>query len=183
LTAHPKDNKGAFSVYAFPDDPDKVLGVFTDNQLYRSFDGGSNWTVLPLMNPNGKVELSVANVTGNTLTNHPSQLYAAARGGIYSSRDGGISWARMSNSPAAGHRRQRLSLRGLRAGGLESNECLADHPVSARGRGAWGGRPLANRVRTAERHPKASGLVPGAAVDAWVPRIVARPAPNGVACR
>lgn len=101
-TSRPKENKGARSVYACPNDPDTVFSVFADNQLYRSADGGSNWIAIALMNPNGKAESSVANVIGDSLTNSPAQLYAAARGGIYTSADGGCTWAYMRNSPSAG---------------------------------------------------------------------------------
>lgn len=101
-TASPNQNKGARSVYAFPRDPQKVFAVFADDQLYRSIDGGASWTKVALQNPNGKPELSVGNVTGNSSTNNPSQLYAAARGGIYTSADQGMSWTYMTNSPNAG---------------------------------------------------------------------------------
>ena len=102
LTAPPGDNKGALSVYAFPADPAKVFAVFADHRLYRSNNGGTQWLPVTLTNPNGKSELSVANVTGDGLTNNPTHLYAAARGGIYLSVDGGVSWTCMSNSPSAG---------------------------------------------------------------------------------
>jgi photosystem II stability/assembly factor-like uncharacterized protein len=102
LTARPKENKGARSVYAFPNDPGKVFAVFADNQLYRSADSGSNWQSIVLLNPNGKAELSMANVTGDSLTNNPSRIYAAARGGIYESADFGNAWHYMTNSPTAG---------------------------------------------------------------------------------
>jgi photosystem II stability/assembly factor-like uncharacterized protein len=122
LTTRPKDNKGARSVYAYPNDPSQVFAVFADNQLYRSADGGSNWIAIALMNPNGKAELSVANVIGDSLTNHPAHLYAAARGGIYTSADDGSTWTYMRNSPSAGFDwawgYQRVKLDPTRADGL-----------------------------------------------------------------
>jgi len=102
LANRPKGNKGARSVYAYPNDPGQVFAVFADNQLYHSTDGGSNWIPIVLMNPNGKAELSVANVIGDSFTNNPSRVYAAARGGIYASEDGGTTWTYMRNSPTAG---------------------------------------------------------------------------------
>ncbi len=102
LTTRPEKNKGAVSVYAFPDDPDKVFAVFADHQLYSSSDGGGRWTAVTLQNPNGKAEISVVNVTGDSLTHQPARIYAAARGGIYASADGGGAWTYMTNSPSAG---------------------------------------------------------------------------------
>lgn len=102
LTPPPAKNHGASSVYADPSDPAKVLAVFLDRRLYRSTDGGDHWSPVTLHNPAGKDERVIDNVTGNSLTAAPTRLYAAARGGIYMSPDGGATWTIMNHSPASG---------------------------------------------------------------------------------
>jgi len=121
-TACPKTNKGARSVYAVPNDPDRVYAVFADDQLYGSTDGGSHWTALTLLGPNGKAESSVGNVTGAAGGTNPGALFAAGRAGIYTSGDGGHTWQLMPHSPASGAEwpwgRQRVKADPTRAGGL-----------------------------------------------------------------
>ena len=83
-------------------DPLRVYATFGAwPGIYRSTDGASNWTYLPLgESPNGPFIVNVRLVREDPLD--PKRLYVASDSGLYVSTDGGESWtSRGWNGPTA----------------------------------------------------------------------------------
>ncbi len=91
------DPKNPNIVYAGTGDPNVPSNVFNGNGIYKSTDGGDNWSYLNLQQQ-GIISKVVVDPTDSQI------LYAAAMGnpyvrdslrGIYKSEDGGLNWQRV----------------------------------------------------------------------------------------
>ncbi len=84
--------------------PSNELYVYPGDGVYKSFDGGQSWSILPatagsdpqFLNSPWQVVWRLAVDTSETVV---EEVYAATWGGIYRSVDGGESWSLVLGSP------------------------------------------------------------------------------------
>ncbi len=98
---NPLPNRYVERIVIDGDDNDVVyvaLGGFSNNNLWKSADGGSNWISIT-----GLGETGLPSAPINGLTRHPERsdwLYAGTEVGVFASGDGGVTWSTNNLGPA-----------------------------------------------------------------------------------